>query len=233
MRVHYLQHVSFEGLGYIEHWLTKNSHTISFTRFYESDCYLPEVKNVDILIVMGGPMGVYDEDRFPWLKEEKAFIWNCIQSGKKVLGICLGAQLIAECLGAKVDKAAHKEIGWFPVTCTEESKQLAWFRELFKDNSTVFHWHGDRFEIPEGALNLLSSGANSNQAFYYNENVIGLQFHLEVTEKTVASILENCADELCENHWVQTKEQISVGMIVYTENCNRIMDGILLNLLNE
>ena len=139
MKVHYLQHVFFEGLGYIENWLTKNNHTISSTRFYEHGYRLPEAENIDVLIVMGGPMGVYDEDRFPWLKEEKTFIRNCIQSGKKVLGICLGAQLIADCLGAKVDKAAHKEIGWFPVTPTEECKQLVWFYELFKGNPTVFH----------------------------------------------------------------------------------------------
>lgn len=232
MKVHYLQHVYFEGLGYIEEWLTRNSHTISFARFYESDYHLPEADNIDALIVMGGPMGVYDEDRLPWLKEEKAFIRSCIQSGKKVLGICLGAQLIAECLGAKVDKAVHSEIGWFPVICTEESKQLAWFYDLFKENPTVFHWHGDRFEIPEGAINLLSSDANTNQAFCYNENVIGLQFHLEVTEQTVASILENCVDELDESLWIQTEIQIKAGPLVYAENCNRIMDGILLNLLN-
>lgn len=227
MKVHYLQHVPFEGLGYIENWLTKNNHTISSTRFYESNYHLPEAGDIDFLIVMGGPMGVYDEDRFPWLTDEKALIRNCIQSGKRVMGICLGAQLIAECLGAKVDKAAHKEIGWFPVMPTQESKQLPWFYELFKDNPTVFHWHGDRFEIPNGGLNLLLSDANANQAFCYNENVIGLQFHLEVTEETVRLISENCADELCESPYIQTKGQIKAGTAVHAENCNRIMEGIL------
>jgi GMP synthase-like glutamine amidotransferase len=231
MKVHYLQHVPFEGLGYIESWLVKNNHSISYTRFYGPSYHLPDAKDIDVLIVMGGPMGVYDENRFSWLKEEKVFIRNCIQSGKKVLGICLGAQLIAECLGVKVDKAAHKEIGWFPVMCTQESKQLAWFYGLFKDNPTVFHWHGDRFEIPKGGLNLLSSDANTNQAFCYNENVIGLQFHLEVTGETVSLISENCADELHESHYIQTAEQIKSGTMVYAENCNRIMEGILLNLL--
>lgn len=232
MKVHYLQHVPFEGLGYIGNWLTKNNHTITSTRFYESAYHLPEAEDIDVLIVMGGPMGVYDEDSFSWLKEEKAFISNCIQSGKRVLGICLGAQLIAECLGTNVDKAVHKEIGWFPVMCTQESKQLGWFYELFKDNPTVFHWHGDRFEIPKEGLNLLSSDANTNQAFYYSENVIGLQFHLEVTEETVGLISENCADELCENPWVQTREQIKTGTMIYADNCNWIMEGILQNLLD-
>lgn len=233
MKVHSLQHVSFEGLGYIEGWLTKNNHTISSTRFYESGYRLPETGNIDVLIVMGGPMGVYDEDRFPWLKEEKAFIKNYIQSGKKVLGICLGAQLIADCLGAKVGKAAHKEIGWFPVMPTEGSKQFVWFHALFKNNPIVFHWHGDRFDIPDGGSDLLLSDANTNQAFYYNENVIGLQFHLEVTEETVGLISENCADELCQSPYVQTKEQIKTGTMIYAENCNRIMEGVLQNLLEK
>lgn len=233
MIVHYLQHVPFEGLGYMEEWLVKNNHTISSTRIYEPNCPLPQVEDIDALIVMGGPMGVYDEDRFPWLKEEKAFIRSCIQSRKKVLGICLGAQIIAECLGARVGKAAHKEIGWFPVKCTEESKQLEWFHELFNDNPTVFHWHGDRFEIPVGGLNLLSSEANTNQAFSYDDNVLGLQFHLEVTEETAASILENCAEELCESPWIQTVEQIKGGTRVYAENCNHLMDEILSKLLDK
>ncbi|WP_298647952.1 type 1 glutamine amidotransferase [uncultured Proteiniphilum sp.] len=232
MKVHYLQHVSFEGLGYIESWLTKNNHTLSSTGFYEPGYRLPEAGNIDALIVMGGPMGVYDEDRFPWLKEEKAFIKHCIQSGKKVLGICLGAQLIADCLGAKIGKAAYKEIGWFSVRSAEESRQLAWFHELFKSNPTVFHWHGDRFGIPNGGLNLLSSDANTNQAFYYNENVIGLQFHLEVTEETAGLMLENCTGEFSESLYVQTKEQIKAGT-VYAENCNRIMSGVLQNLLEK
>lgn len=232
MKVHYLQHEPFEGLGYIENWLTKNNHTISSTRFYDPGYRLPEAEDIDTLIVMGGSMGVYDEDRFPWLKEEKAFIRHCIQSGKTVLGICLGAQLIADCLGAKVDKAAHKEIGWFPVMPAEGSKHLAWFHELFKNNPTVFHWHGDRFGIPDGGLNLLSSDANTNQAFYYNGNVIGLQFHLEVTEETIGLMLENCTGELCESLYIQTKEQIKAGT-VYTENCNRRMSGILQNLLEN
>lgn len=227
MKVHYLQHVHFEGLGYMEIWLKENNHSISATRFYEAGYSLPSVAEIDALIVMGGSMGVYDEDQFSWLREEKMFIENCIQAGKKVLGICLGAQLIADCLGAKVAKAEHKEIGWFPVIPTEESKKLTWFYDLFKSQPIVFHWHGDKFQIPGNeTLNLLSSEANNNQAFYFNQNVIGLQFHLEVTEETTKLMLENGGNELTNRSFIQSIAEIKSG-IRYVQPCNKIMSDIL------
>src|SRR5262245_15038627 len=119
MQIHYFQHVPFEGLGYIETWLKENGHDISVTRFYESSYQLPPVSAIDALIVMGGPMGVYDEDKYAWLRDEKAFIEDCIRAGKRLLGICLGAQLLSVCLGAAVGAAPNKEIGWFPVKPTE------------------------------------------------------------------------------------------------------------------
>lgn len=231
MKIHYLQHVNFEGLGYIETWLKENNHSISVTRFYEPDNCLPSVSEIDALIIMGGSMGVYDDNAYAWLYKERIFIEDCIQSGKKVLGICLGAQLMAVCLGANVYTATNKEIGWFPVIPTEESKQVSWFYDLFKNNPTVFHWHGDKFEIPyDGSINLLSSEANTNQAFCYNENVIGLQFHLEVTEETTALMLENGASELVNKPHIQTVQEIQNGT-KYIKQCNNIMSNILSNWL--
>lgn len=233
MNVHYFQHVPFEGLGHIETWLKENHHHISATKFFETDFLLPDISKIDALIVMGGPMGVYDEAQFPWLKQEKAFIKSCVQSGKNVLGICLGAQLIADCLGAKVVSAKNKEIGWFPVFPTEECKQIAWFYELFKHHPVVFHWHGDQFEIPQDStLNLLYSGANINQAFYYNRHIIGLQFHLEVTIESLRQMTENGKNELLyhlpyvqnENELLKNKSHIA--------QCNRLMDRILSNWIN-
>jgi len=231
MKTHYLQHVPFEGLGYIETWLRENNHTISFTRFYETNYHLPPVTEVDALIIMGGPMGVYDEKQYSWLHEEKQFIKDCILAGKKVLGICLGAQLMTACLGTKVSEAAYKEIGWFPVFPTEESKKLHWLYDLFKNNPVVFHWHGDRFEISGESLNLLSSEANKNQAFYYNKNTIGLQFHLEVTEETTRLMLENGDAELTEKLYIQSKTEIKNG-IKYIGQCNEIMSQILNNWIS-
>lgn len=148
MRVHYLQHVPYEGLGYIETWLKENNHSISGTRFYEPGYALPSISDIDALVIMGGPMSVYDDYKYPWLREEKIFIEDSINAGKKVLGICLGAQLVALCLGANIHTAQHQEIGWFRVQPTEQIKSISWLHQLFKDEPTVFHWHGDQFEIP-------------------------------------------------------------------------------------
>jgi len=225
LRIHYLQHVPFEGLGYIENWIKENNHILTATKFYEEYTF-PELSDFDWLIVMGGPMGVYDEGVFNWLVEEKSFIKKSIEAGKKVLGICLGAQLIACCLGAEVMKAKNKEIGWFPVFPTDKCKKLAWFYELFKDNPIVFHWHGDQFEIPTNCSNLLISVANTNQAFSYCDNVIGLQFHLEVSKQTTQLMLENGTSDLTNSRFVQSLSDIEKG-IHHIGHCNKIMKAIL------
>lgn len=232
MNVHYLQHVDFEGLGFIETWLTATNHRLSATRFYEPDYSLPSVSEIDALIILGGPMGTGDEALYPWLVEEKAFIKDCLQAGKKILGICLGAQLVATCLGANVDQAAHKEIGWFPVQPTASAQQLDWFNKLFQDHPVVFHWHGDRFEIPEGGVNLLTSEANSNQAFYYSDTVLGLQFHLEVTEHALEAMIRNGAEELTNAAYVQHADELTAGKS-WIQSCNKRMSEILSNWLRE
>lgn len=232
MKIHYLQHAPFEGLGYMEIWLKQNNHSISSTLFYTANYILPAVSEIDALIVMGGPMGIYDDEQHPWLPEEKTFITNCIQASKKVLGICLGAQLIAGCLGAKVSKANHKEIGWFPVIPTEESIQISWFYKLFKNNPIAFHWHGDMFQIPKKALHLLSSEANNNQAFCYKDRVIGLQFHLEVTEETMVLLLEHASCDLKNKPFVQTVVEIESGA-KHIKSCNEIMASILSHWLGH
>jgi GMP synthase-like glutamine amidotransferase len=222
-----LQHVPFERLGYIENVLTKMGHDISGTCFFNGDI-LPDLAAIDALIIMGGPMGVYDEAHYPWLHAEKEFIRRCIDQGKKVLGICLGAQLIAAALGAMVRKAPNKEIGWYPVILTPAAKALPWFQTWFNDNPTVFHWHGDRFEIPgANTLNLLSSPANDNQAYYYNENVIGLQFHLEVNDELVADMLHHGAADLTPSAYVQTAADIKKNLHRYVAPCNRLMAAVL------
>lgn len=230
MNVHYIQHVAFEGLGYIQEWLNENGHSVSGTHFFNDDQVLPDVSKIDVLIVMGGPMGVYDEQEYPWLQEEKLFITNCIQSGKKVLGICLGAQLLAVCLGADVKTATNKEVGWFRVSPTEESNKLSWFYDLFRSNPIVFHWHGDKLEIPEnGSLNLLSSEGNNNQAFCYNNNVVGLQFHAEVTERSIHDLLLNCRGEIIPSDFVQTEQEI-LSQTKHIRSLNNIMREVLNHL---
>lgn len=206
LNIHTLMHVPFEGLGCIEQWANNQNHTLSFTHFYE-DYQLPDPDKIDWLIVMGGPMGVYDEAIYPWLTNEKTFIRQAIEKGKTVIGICLGSQLIAEVLGAKVYPNKQKEIGWFDVNLSESAKVNSLF-EGFKDCFPVFHWHGDTFDLPAESTHLISSNACKNQAFLYKDNVLGLQFHFEVTNQSLQGMLENGAAELIESETIQSTERI-------------------------
>lgn len=193
--VHYFQHVPFEGLGTIEEWLTGENCRVSKTQFYNADQEIPSLDDYDALIVMGGPMSIHDQKQFPWLKDEKEHIRKAITANKPVLGICLGAQLIASALGATVKANQHKEIGWFPI----ELNKAALGHELTRglaNSMTVFHWHGETFSLPNNAINLATSQACQNQGFIYNNNVIGLQFHLEMNKVSIEALITACIEEL-------------------------------------
>jgi GMP synthase-like glutamine amidotransferase len=201
MKAHYLQHVPFEALGYFENVLLKKGHAITRTRLFEGDPF-PETETVDLLIVMGGPMGVFDEDAYPWLAAEKRFIKAAIDSGKTVLGVCLGAQLIADVLEARVFPNGHREIGWFPLRPSEEIARTS-LGPVFQRTATVFHWHGDTFDLPEGAVPVGSSDACRHQGFMLGSRVVALQFHLESTPRSVADLISHCGDELDGSTYVQ------------------------------
>ncbi len=205
MRIHYFQHVPFEGLGMIAAWAAERGHTLTKTALYEPNHHLPSLTDYDALIVMGGSMSVYDEAAYPWLAAEKQHIRAAIDASKPVLGICLGAQLIASALGAKVAPHMHKEIGWFPVAITDEAAGHP-ILSCLNQAMTVFHWHGDRFEIPEGALHMMCSEACDNQAFLYRNNILGLQFHLEMDAPALAALISACGDELEPSRWIQSAE---------------------------
>jgi GMP synthase-like glutamine amidotransferase len=204
MRAHCLQHVPFEGLGSIGPWLAGAGYDITWSRFFESP-ELPDPGGINLLIVLGGPMGVNDEGEHPWLVPEKHFIRDAVRSGTPVLGICLGAQLIAGAMGAKVYRNPRKEIGWFPVQGIP-SNDTAVFR--FPASVEVFHWHGDTFDLPAGTVHLAKSNGCENQAFQLGGSVIGLQFHLETTPDAARDIISNCRTELIPSAYVQTEEQI-------------------------
>jgi GMP synthase (glutamine-hydrolysing) len=224
MKLHYLQHVNYEEPGCITDWASNRKFKISSTHLYNGD-ELPESNEFDWLIVMGGPMGIYDDDKFPWLKSEKVFIKKTLDEDKTVIGICLGSQLIADALGAKVYKNRHKEIGWMPVTKCVASA-AGGISNLFPEEQTVFHWHGDTFDLPNGAVKFAESEATRNQAFVYRNNVLALQFHLEVTEPLLNAMIENGGTELIKNSFVQTCEELKQGKI-YIKQSNKLMFELL------
>jgi GMP synthase-like glutamine amidotransferase len=224
MNIHYLQHEPFEDLACIEKWAKIPGNTITSTKFYQS-YKLPDINGFDMLIIMGGPMGVYDEEKFPWLKEEKEFIKRAIGSNKKVIGICLGSQLIAEALGSKVYKNKEKEIGWFDVEISAGAKTDKYFKD-FPSKQKVFHWHGDTFDLPPGAVHIASSAACRNQAFTYKDNVVALQFHIEATSKSIKELVDHCKDELIPAPYIQNEKDILANEFLIAES-NKLMYGIL------
>jgi len=190
MNIHYLQHVPFEGPGGIGDWAQARGHAVSGTPVYK-DALPAGVDTIDWLIVLGGPMDIYDERRHPWLAAEKRFIKAAITAGGPVLGICLGAQLIADCLGARVHLNACREIGWYPVDITDPGMDTGVFAGL-PASINAFHWHSDTFDIPPGAVHTAQSRTCRNQAFVYKEQVVGLQFHLETTLHGAELLIEHC-----------------------------------------
>jgi GMP synthase-like glutamine amidotransferase len=223
MNIHWLQHVPFEGLGAIEKWSGKRGHTLSSTRLFAGDP-LPQNDQFGMLVVMGGPMGIYDEQEYPWLIAEKSFIRATIEAGRPVLGICLGAQLIADVLGARVSANTQKEIGWFPVTSTDAVPDV--LTGILPEKQTVFHWHGDTFDLPADAIHLYSSNACRNQAFLFKDRVLGLQFHLETTLESAMPLMQNCRNELVPGPWIQTEQEILEGIEKFA-GINETMDSIL------
>ena len=205
-KIHYFQHVPFEGLGSIEEWITLSGHSLTSTRFFESTV-LPEISDIDWLIVMGGPMSVNNEKQYPWLAAEKKFIRQAIDEGKTVLGICLGSQLVSAALGAKVYQNKEKEIGWFDIelTCFAKSDKL--FFDI-ENRIKVFHWHGDTFDLPEKAVHLAFSKGCKNQAYSYKDKVLALQFHLEPTISSLQEMIDFGRDELKTGKYVQTEQEL-------------------------
>ena len=206
MRLHYFQHVSFEGPGSIEPWAKKMAYDITSTRLFAEDPF-PNLDDIDWLIVLGGPMSIYEEDKYPWLCVEKNYIEQAVVQEKIVLGICLGAQLIADVLGAKIYPNKYKEIGWFPIQKTYETAQTR-LADFLPEEIDAFHWHGDTFDIPTGAIHIAKSAACENQGFIYDDHVVALQFHLETMEQSAKDLIANCKDDISKGPFIQSPAAI-------------------------
>jgi GMP synthase-like glutamine amidotransferase len=227
VKAHVLQHVSFEGIGSIACWLDAHGAVVSYTRFYETQS-LPELRGLDLIIAMGGPMSVNDESELPWLRPEKQFIRAAVARGLPVVGMCLGAQLIANALGSRVYQSRAKEIGWFPIEAEATPAAPDVFR--FPSKCKVFHWHGETFDLPPGTIRLARNDVCENQAFQLGRNVIGLQFHLEITPQSARAIVENCRDKLIPGAFVQPEsELLAVPNELYAE-VNDLMGNVLTHI---
>ena len=207
IRVEVFQHVPFEGLGSLESFFASAQAHVAHTRWFQGG-KAPRQESFDLLVIMGGPMGVYDEAEFPWLKDEKRALKETLEAGKPVLGICLGAQLLAEVLGGVVTRNPYREIGWFPVERAAPGSGSSWVSRYFPERFPTFHWHGDTFSIPSGATHLFRSEGCSNQGFVWKERAVGLQFHPEIRPETIASWLENGQEELQPGPYVQSPDRM-------------------------
>jgi GMP synthase (glutamine-hydrolysing) len=178
------QHVAHETLGSLDPLLRDSGFRIRYVNFSRRPDAQPSLNRYHGLIVLGGPMNCDQVDRYPHLQREVEAIRQMIDVGKPVLGICLGSQLIARALGARVRKNPVKEIGWYDLAITAEGRNDAVFGRL-GSTQKIFQWHGDTFDIPDHAVRLASSPDCRNQAFRYGENAYGLQFHLEVDQPMI------------------------------------------------
>lgn len=217
-RLHVFQHLETESAGHATIWAQKRNIDVSISRFYSDDYILPSLDEIDGLVVLGGPMNVTEEDQYPHLTEEKEFIRKAFRNGKKVFGICLGAQLIASALGADVYKNHMKEIGWYPIHVTEAGKKSKYF-EGFPHLFTSFHFHEYTFDLPEGAELLASTPECPNQAYSIDDRIFAVQFHPEMQESTVVKLTKSFLQEMGEGE----KIQCATDMLEY---CKLIPDNL-------
>ena len=245
MNICILQHVPFEGAGsvlaYFQHSNTHSSvasalqashqYSVKIVHMYNGES-LPPPEWPDLLVVLGGPMGVNDDIAFPWLTIERDFIRHVIDSGASLLGICLGAQLIAGVLGAEVKSNPQREIGWFPVDRHPDLNEH-WLGAIFNDRFDSLHWHSDTFELPAGALKVGSTEACENQGYVVKTaaggEIIGLQFHLEFSTESVQALVTHCEDDIRSSAlhpWVQMPHEM-LAMPKRFDQANKIMEKIL------
>jgi GMP synthase (glutamine-hydrolysing) len=227
MRIHCLQHVPFESPGHVRTWCRARGHELVMAQLFARDP-VPSTSDVDALVVMGGPMGVHDAAQHPWMQGEKHLIAAMLEAGKRVFGVCLGAQMIADVSGARVYRNRFQEIGWFALNTTPTGVAVFALPQKFN----AFHWHGDTFYLPAGAVNLAHTDACEHQMFALGDNVIGVQFHMEVTPEDVASMCDHAGADLPEGPYVQTAVEMTDSSRDYSSP-HRLLGSILDRWMGE
>lgn len=237
VRVHFFCHIRGEGVAGMQAWLTQKQASISFTaldQYINSLPEWPDPAKIDLLVVMGGAMSVNDEAEYPWLIAEKQWIKQFIAQGGAVVGLCLGAQLIASALGAKVQKNAEKEIGFWPVQAVATAKQVEKQADIFQFPAQIYplSWHSDTFALPDGAVLLAASAACAHQAYQYGRRVLAFQFHPESTPAQLALFLaDDGYRDLTEGRYVVDAQTListrSENFIAANQLLERALDFVL------
>lgn len=189
-----IKHIDIEGPGSIEKFLSNTAQSIKVIDLSAGQKLPANLKGIEAVISLGGPMNVYEEDKYPFLKEEDKFLKEAVKEEIPVLGICLGAQLLAKASGAKVKKSDYKEVGWYRVELTEEGKKDPLFKNV-PEELCVFQWHEDTFDVPKGGVLLVKGSFCLNQAFRFGRNAYGLQFHMETTPEMIESWINEYTKE--------------------------------------
>jgi GMP synthase-like glutamine amidotransferase len=231
MNIQVFQNISFEGPAFIEEIAEKNGYGLHVTRLFDGENPLPPT-DYDMLVIMGGPMNIYEESEYPWLINEKKAIEQAINSEKIVFGICLGAQLLADILGAEVYKNEEREIGWFPVHRMDtetDDKHLS----FLPDKMTVFHWHSETFRIPGNAVRIYSSEATENQSFIYENKVLAMQFHLEMKKSSIKDLAYYCEYDIEPSKFVMEKGKMLKLYKKYEEENKKVLKDIFRHFLGE
>lgn len=193
-RVLVIRHVAHEGLGVLKRPLERDC-VVEYIDLFKGASVPARIDGYSALIVLGGPMGVYEDDKYPFIRAEIKLMEEALKKRVPTLGICLGAQILARAAGASVYKSGKKEIGWYDVTLTEEADD-DWLFLGFPEKFSAFHWHGDTFDVPKDSLLLASSEMFPNQVIKPGPAAYGIQFHLEVTEQMVREWVALNQDEL-------------------------------------
>ena len=192
-----LQHAKCEAPGLIARALERKGYSLKTVHTFTGEAVPEELGGAAGLVIMGGPMGVYEHERYPFIRGEMRLIENALSKDKPILGVCLGSQLLASALGASVRKGEQKEIGWHRVTLSESSRQDSLTGGM-GGSFMAYHWHGDIFDLPADSTRLASSRLTTTQAFRYGNKTYGFLFHMEITPEILRGMTATFADELKE-----------------------------------